>query len=43
MPVSGELRKKCIVERIKPFDTAEWRQWLDESRRGKAPKLPDLH
>jgi hypothetical protein len=41
--ISDELRQKCIDEGIKPYDTAAWRQWLDETRGGKAPKTPELN
>jgi TIR domain len=41
--ISDELRQKCIDEGIKPYDTAAWKQWLDETRGGKAPKTPELN
>ena len=41
--VSNEQRLQCIEDKIKPYDTPAWRQWLDETKAGKAATMPELN
>ena len=41
--VSNEQRRRCIEERIKPYNTPAWRQWLDETKAGKTATMPEVN
>jgi hypothetical protein len=40
---SDRLRQLCIEEHIKPYDTLEWRLWLDETKMGNPSTMPELN
>ncbi|MGY3443009.1 TIR domain-containing protein [Bradyrhizobium sp. USDA 4473] len=41
--ISSEQLQKCIDEKVKPFDTPDWRQWLLETKAGQTPTTPKLN
>lgn len=41
--LSHEQRLRCIEEQIKPYNTPEWRQWLEETRGGRTATMPEVN
>jgi hypothetical protein len=41
--LSNEQRLRCIEEQIKPYNTPEWRQWLEETKEGRTAKMPEVN
>jgi hypothetical protein len=41
--VSDDLRERCIAEEIRPYNTPEWRHWLEDQRAGRSATIPKLN
>lgn len=39
--VTDRLRQQCIEEDISPYDTPEWRHWLEETKAGRTTAMPE--
>lgn len=41
--LTPEQRERCILETIKPYDTPQWLQWLEDSKAGRGLAMPALN